>query len=131
MSYQISDEEIAAVSALAGPERYSHFIRRVADWEEVWGLKDEGGWVLMHDNDGRRIMPFWPHVRYAEVMATGVWESCKPAGIALADFLEAWLPGMSGDGLYAAVLPTPALRGVVVEPLRLRNDLDEELSQYE
>ena len=131
MPYQASEQEIAAVSALPGPERYSHFVRRVADWEEVWGLKNEDGWVLVEHSDGRRAMPLWPHPRYAEVMTVEAWPTCKPAEIALSDFLESWLPRMSRDGLYAAVLPTPILEGIVVEALRLRNDLEEECGRYE
>jgi hypothetical protein len=73
MAKVVKDPEFAAVSALPGPARYAHFIGQVADWEEVWGLRGSGGWVLAADDDGRQLMPIWPHARYAEACAVGEW----------------------------------------------------------
>lgn len=131
MAYKINRSEMDAVFALPGPDRYDHFVKRVADWEEVWGLASEGGWVMAGDSDGRQCMPFWPHAAYAEAMAAEEWRDSRPKAIGLSEFLTKWLPGMAKDGLDVAVFPTPDQKGVVVDPLRLKRDLEREYAQYD
>lgn len=131
MPYKISEEEFESVSALPGRERYRHFLNRVADWQEVWSLRDADGWVMLGDAVKRQFIPFWPHPRYAQVLATDSWASAEPVEIALDVFLEKWLPDMDHDGIDPAVFPTCLLKGIVVEPLRLRQDLESVCEEYE
>ena len=133
MPKEISDAEFLGVTALTGPERYSHFVRQVADFEEVWSLRTKEGWVSMGTESGTRSIPVWPHQRYAEVFATGEWADTKAESIDMKAWLERWLPGMSSDGTHVAVFPViePTGRGVVVSPEQLRLDLEKELEQYE
>lgn len=51
------DQEFAAVQALPGPDRYSYFVRRVADREELWTLRNEEGFVLYANDDGQEVVP--------------------------------------------------------------------------
>jgi hypothetical protein len=125
MAKRVSDREFAGVSALAAPERYSHFVRHVADWGEVWGLKTADGWVMSADDAGRRMMPVWPNPRYAEACATGAWAGATPEAVALGRWREAWLPGMVRDGVLLAVFVLPDGQGMVVEPGRHAADLEE------
>jgi hypothetical protein len=125
MAKQVNDQEFGAVSGLPAPERYSHFLRHVADWGEVWGLKAAGGWVMSADDRGRRLMPVWPNPRYATVCATGDWADATPTAIPLDRWREAWLPGMQRDGIGLAVFMRPNGQGVLVEPDRHASDLDE------
>jgi hypothetical protein len=131
MPYTINEHEMKAVSALDGVARYAHFIKRVADWMELWSLKGDDGFVGSGDGAGNTGIPFWPHPAYAEQQATGEWANCAPALIGLDDFMKKWLAGMERDGLKVFVFPTPNLKGVMVEPARLRADLIEEMKQYE
>ena len=131
MAYKINERQMAAVFALPGPDRYEHFVKRVADWEEVWGLASEGGWTMVGDSDGHPCIPFWPHAAYAEALAADEWRDSKPKAIGLSEFLTKWLPGMAKDGLHVAVFPTPHQKGAVVDPLRLKRDLESEYGQYD
>ena len=131
MSYKINDQEFAAVSRLPAKERYGHFIKRVADWQEVWGLRDDEGWVAVGDDEGRSCFPVWPHPRYAEALATGDWSIYRAAAIPLGEWLDDWLPGMEEDDVHVAVFPTPSLQGVVVSCAELRAHLEHELALYE
>lgn len=131
MAKAVNDREFAAVSALPGPARYSHFIGQVADWEEVWGLAGPSGWVLAADDDGQQLMPVWPHARYAAACAAGAWAGAVPEAIPLGRWLEAWLPGLVRDRRGVAVFPVPGGAGVPVEAQRLAADLSEALEQYE
>lgn len=76
------------------------------------------------------LSPFWPHSTYAALSAFGSWSMYKPKAVALKDFLEKWLVGLERDKLRLAVFPTPAGKGVPVDPEQCGQDLREELSQY-
>lgn len=130
-SYPLNRQQFQAVSALASHQRYRHFIGRVSDWQLVWGLRNEGGWVTASDSNGNPVAPFWPHPDYAIACAVGEWAGNSPASIDVHHFLSRWLPGMEKDGMLAAVFPTPAMQGIVVSPRQLQSDIEEELSCME
>lgn len=131
MPYSLNDQEFAAVLALPAGKRYAHFIKRAADWEEVWTLKTADVYVLAGDEDGHEYLPVWPHPRYAQACARDGWEDAEPALIVLEAWIERWLPGMLADGKRVAVFPTPTGKGVGVTPDRLVDDLTEEAARYE
>lgn len=111
-----------------GAARYRHFIKKVTDCEEVWGLRESDGWAVMGDGAGQELIPFWPHSSYAALCANGAWKSYEAKAISLDDLLEKWLPGMRRDKRRLAVFPTPGGQGTPVEPDRFEYDLREELS---
>lgn len=123
-------KQLKSVSRLPPDERYGYFLRKVADFEEVWGLFD-GGWAVMGNDDGSQMFPFWPEPEFAEALATDSWESYTPKSITLDAFVERWLPGMSSDGIRPAVFPTAEGKGIVVDASRLLADLKEESAHYE
>jgi hypothetical protein len=133
MMKEVSDGEFRGVTALSGPDRYSHFVRRVADFEEIWSLRTAAGWVAMGGDSNRKCVPVWPHKRYAEAFIRGDWSDATAAMIGLDAWMGRWLPGMARDGLQVAVFPVEGEKpqGVVVSPERLRHDLGEELERYE
>src|SRR5262245_53076158 len=133
MTKEVSDGEFRGVTALSGPDRYSHFVRRVADFEEVWSLHGASGWVTMGDDSGRKYIPVWPHKRYAEAFIRGHWQDAKATMIELDAWMQRWLPGMQRDGLQVAVFPVEGEKqqGVLVSPQQLKHDLEQELKQYE
>ncbi len=128
--YELSPQQHDAVSALDGPQRYQHFIARIADTQVVYGLRTEEGWVSACDDAGAAGMPLWPHPAYALACATGEWEGSTPTAIDVYDFADDWLPTMSAQGVNAIVFPTAAMSGVLVEAAQLAEELEEELKQY-
>ncbi|HTE18405.1 MAG TPA: DUF2750 domain-containing protein [Armatimonadota bacterium] len=130
MTWEMHPKEFASVVALPGPERYEYFIKRVADWESIWGLYQDG-WFLMGDAEGRAVFPVWPHPRFAEAIATGDWDGAVAREISLDDFREKWLPGMTREGKSVAVFPVPPRQSVPVSPERLTRDLEVELADME
>ena len=131
MPYKLNDQEMKAVSSLAPPATYEHFLKRIADWQELWAVKGPGGFVGMGDDDGNQGIPFWPHPRYAERHIQGDWSNCTAVRISVEDFMDKWLTGMERDGVKVVAFPTPDMKGVVVEPARMRADLSEKLDEYE
>jgi hypothetical protein len=129
--YPLNPKQFAAVSALPAPDRYQHFVGRVADWQFVWGLRDLGGWVSAADDEGNPGFAVWPHPDYAAACAIEKWAGNSPAAIEIHEFLENWLTGMASDGVAVAVFPTATMRGVLVPALQLQRAIQEELSRVE
>jgi hypothetical protein len=127
---QIHDEEFAALARMNASDRYSVFLNRVADWEEVWSLRSANGWCLMADESGVEMIPVWPHERCATACASNDDQE-QAASIPLEDWLDKWLPGMIKDGRQVAVFPVPTGKGTIVSPTRLRADLLAQCEEYE
>ena len=96
---QIHDKEFTALIGLPAPERYALFVRRVADWQQVWSLQAPKGWVLMADEKGTEVVPVWPHERFADACRDVNKQECATA-ISLDDWLKKWLPGMSKTSVW-------------------------------
>jgi Protein of unknown function (DUF2750) len=130
MGWEVNDEEFGSVVGLPANRRYEYFIKRAAGHGELWGLRGEGGWVVAEDDEGNQHFPVWPHQRYAQALAQGLWEGEKPVSIDIDEWVEAWLPNLERDGMRVAVFQTPDDQGVGVSPERLKSDLEAELEQF-
>ena len=128
---RLSEKEMAGVLSADGPTRYEHFVKQVADWQLVWGLREDDGWVSMGLSSHEPAFPVWPHEAYAQLCATEAWASAKPTSIEVHEWVESWLPGLGKDGSQIAVFPTPEGKGLLVDPRKLRADLEKELSLLE
>lgn len=123
-------KKIENIVKMTEDERYDYFIRKVADFEQVWGLNDNG-WALLGDDDGNQILPLWPEREFAELCAVDQWKNYKPESIELDNFLEKWIPGMINDKTLINIFLTPDAKGTVVSPPTLESDLQDELEQYQ
>ncbi|MFT9078179.1 DUF2750 domain-containing protein [Ethanoligenens sp.] len=126
----MNQQEIEAVLKTPAQKRYEYFIKKVSDYQEVYGLLNKDGWVEVSDDNGITLIPFWPHKEYAELCATGVWSDCHPELVHLNAFIDKWLPGMKKDHIMPCVFLTPSDQGVVVSCEKLIDDLAEELGNY-
>ena len=106
-----SEKEIQAVLRLDGPSRYEHFIKRIVDTEEVWGLW-KSGWALMENSEGLPVFPLWPAREYAELNRIGDWADYEPKAISLLELLDDLLPSFTKRGILPGVFPTPGGKGV-------------------
>jgi hypothetical protein len=125
--YKFENNEIENVLRQNNETRYVYFIKRVADWEEVWGLKGEDGWVLSADDAGNQVAVFWPFKEYAKLCATGAWIQTVPMKIELPTFIDRWIPGLNQDGRLVGVFPNLAKQASVVAPLVLKDHLESEM----
>ena len=132
MGYEANEKEIARVIAMTGGERYSFFLGKVSDWEEVWSVADhEGKWRQMDDSAGNKLCPVWPAAAYVTICCTDEWKDLKPKCIPISSFKAKWIPGLMKDSVGLAVFPTPQCRGVVVDPIKLDDDLQVVSNGYE
>jgi hypothetical protein len=126
---KINAKQIESVIALAGSERYKHFVKVVADWEEVWGLYQDG-WALASTDDGQTVFPLWPAKEYAQLCADKEWSGYEPESFSLEDFMGELLPNLKDDGVLPGIFYTPSDKGVTPTVDQLLADLNEELENY-
>ena len=115
---------------LDAAQRYSYFIKRVADWQAAWGLWDDG-WAMVGDDDGRTGFPLWPAREYADACASGEWAAYRPEQISLADLTSELLVRLREGGVHVGVFPTSSSKGLLVQPNELATSLRAECDRYE
>jgi hypothetical protein len=126
MTYPLNKKEYQSTLRLSPNDRYLHFIARVVEWQQVWGLSSAKGWVVL-SSDGDECFPVWPHPDYAAAWATDDWSDCWPEAVDLDTWLERWTPGMEEDGTLVAVFPKDDEESIVVSPADLKTSLLEEM----
>ncbi len=124
----MNEKEFNAVIKLPANIRYEYFVKKVVDWEEVWGLFDDG-WAMTEDDNGRLMLPFWPKEEFATYCAFEDWSNYKPQNISLDEFISDWLPGMKEDGYNPSIFWN-RVDSAVLEIDTLILDLEEELKKY-
>jgi hypothetical protein len=126
---KVSPKKMEAVLALPGIKRFEHFIKVIADVQEVWGLYQDG-WALAAADDGTTVFPLWPAKEYAQVCAANEWSDYEPHSISLNDFTEVLLPKLKLDGALPGVFFTPTSKGVTPSVDELKSALEAELQCY-
>lgn len=116
-----------AVMAAPAEERFAYFVRKAADFEQVWGLYAEG-WATA-DAGSTIALAVWPEPDLAAACAFGAWERHVPKAIPLGDFLTVWLPGMVRDSRAVVVFPTDRDTGLKVSPEAVHEAIHREMWQ--
>ena len=119
------------VQSLDPIKRLEYFIRKIADYELIWGSYGNNGWLLLSDENGRKIVPFWPEKEFVnEYNVTHKYEYF-PKKIDLYYFLDKWINGLTKDKIDIIVFPVMKKESIIVTPLELKVLLRNELEQYE
>lgn len=118
----------ADVLALPKALRYDHFIRRVADTGQVWGLVNDG-WAIGKTDDGALVFPLWPTSALAEQCAVLEWTGYVPQEFGLQELFDELLPQLEADGILPGITYTPDEYGLTPTHAQLRRDLQTRLRQ--
>jgi len=116
------EQEYDLILQLADSHRYSYFVVRVAEWGRFWSLVSEEGWVLIVDEEGNKILPFWPRPEFAELHRLDEWAYTVPEAIDLSEWFVEWTPIMIAQNYLIAVFPTVTSSGLIVSPEQLMKD---------
>lgn len=127
---RINEKKLAAILALPGAKRYSHFVKVVADQNCVWGLYHHG-WALMATDSGEEVFPVWPAEEYARLAATGDWQSYAPKRISMDSFLHELLPSLRESKTLLGVFPASQDSATTPTLEQVEDDVREELSRIE
>ncbi|WP_320200625.1 DUF2750 domain-containing protein (plasmid) [Agrobacterium sp. rho-13.3] len=124
--------QIANINKMRPSQRYWYFIRKIVDFEEVWTLKGDSGWLTVRDlTSGGLGAPFWPELDFALECAEGEWEGATPERIALGTFKEKWIPRLKNDGIFISVFPIQSGKTINRCPQKLLLDVKSEIRRYE
>jgi len=116
--------EATLVQKKPSSARYSYFVEEILRQKAIWGLRNSSNnWVMLGDGQGKEYLPVWPNSSSALQCASGDWEGACPSEISLSDWLDKWLPGLDRDGRTLSVYPTANSQGLIVPPLRHKQDL--------
>ena len=127
----MNSKQFESVLALSSAERSSHFVGKVADWEQLWGVKGEKGWLVPITDEGMEYFPVWPHPEYAQKITDEHFPGNRAEDISLDEFLLEWLPTFETDNVKVAVFPNKDWVLWIMEPSNLAERLRDEMSQYE
>ncbi len=119
MTWEPVEGELRRLQALPAADRALQLVQLAADWEELWGLTDDHGWVVSQATDA---LPLWPHPDLARACAQGPWEGAEPAAIPLDELLESLLPQLEAEGLGTALFPVPDDPGLLLPPKSCAGD---------
>lgn len=123
--------EIESVSKLQPFERYRYFMKKVADFEELWVVVDNNGNIGLSNLDNKTLVPMWPKKAYIESCLIGNWKNHKPLKITLDDFEETIISVISENNYLINIFPLDNKTGFVVNLDEFIRDLNEELEWYE
>ena len=127
---KLTQKQVDEILAKKPENRYKYFIRTVAAEEEVWGLADEEGWLLLEDDeDDTDVLAVFPYPEFAEVFRDkGGFEEFQVEVLDLNEFME-WLDDFEKEKMKIAVFPTPDFQSAVMTPERLRADFQAEFDK--
>lgn len=126
---QIS-KEVENVLKLDMKKKYQYFLKKIADYGELWSLKDDDGWVTLGQEEDDCFFPVWPKQEFAELCISEDWQDCKCEAIDIDEFLEDWIPGLKEDGIRVTIMWNEGA-GIDVDWDGLARDIEHELEQYD
>lgn len=122
--------KIEQILAKKPENRYKYFIRTVAAEEEVWGLADEEGWLMLEvEEDDTDALAVFPDPEFATIFKEkGEFSEFEVEALDLAEFME-WLDDFEQEKIKVAVFPTPDFQSAVLPAERLREDFKVEFEK--
>ena len=131
MPYVMNEKQFESVQSLDSNARFQHFVSKVADWEQLWTVKSDEGWLVPVAPEGFEYFPVWPHPDYAQKITDLNFPGHKAEEISLQEFLSHWLPFLQDDDVKVAVFPNREWTFWCIEAGDLMTELVEEMQQYE
>jgi hypothetical protein len=131
MPYKMNEQQLEAVLALSDHDRYKHFVSKVADWQELGGVRSEEGWLTPSPSEGITYFPFWPHKEYAQKVVDEHWPGHIAEELDYGFLISEGLSGLAKDSIKVAVFPNMSWQCVLTDARQLLEDLKAEAAQYE
>ena len=125
----ITKQEINSVIKLSPKQRYEYFIKKVADYEELFTAKENGKWLIT-EGGGYNFFMLWSSEEYANLFIKEGWEGCVSAKITLDEFMENIIPIIKEEELLLSIFALGGKSGFVVSLDEFKRDLSEELDKY-
>ncbi|PZU26011.1 MULTISPECIES: DUF2750 domain-containing protein [Sphingobacterium] len=112
-------------------KRYQHFLKKIADFEELWTIVDEDGNYAISEIDGYKLISFWTVEEFIFSNLSDGWEDCKPFKLILEDLQNELYEIIATENYLINVFPINGKTGFVVNINEFKRDLDEELDKLQ
>lgn len=124
----ILNREVENILKINNNKQYEYFLKIVADFEEIWSLRDNDGWATL-GMENNIFFPIWPKKEFANICINDEWENCYAESIDLYEFLEVWISGLKEDNIRITVMWHEG-KGIDVGWDGLKKDIEYELQKY-
>lgn len=122
--------EIKSVSLLEPQKRYNYFIKKVADSEIMYSLKDKEGRWATSEVEGKKLFSLWTAKEYAANCIIGEWDNYKPYKITLDEFQNQIIDYLEENDFLLNIFSIKSNSGFVVSLSEFVQDLTDELNKY-
>lgn len=127
----MNEQKLKNILNLTAEERYRMFIADVVNKEEIWVLNDEEGVLTLNDDDNQIILPLWSEREFCELFKDrNNLIGFEPISVDVYEVMDEWIDEAIALPHSFAIFPLPNLRGPVIRPEKLREDLDAEIENY-
>lgn len=120
--------EIANLFKKSDEARLEYFVKSVRETQVVFSISDDESWALLvddNDADETDIIPLFPNAQTAEAFRKAAgFEDMKAEQVPYDEFFE-WLEELDEDGALLAILPNTSFECEVLEPLELKELLED------
>jgi hypothetical protein len=123
-------DKLKNISSLTAIDRYGYFIRKVANFQQVWLIQGNSQYVTLGDHIEEVSIPVWPEKEFAELLLTGDWKDFVAQSIEVHEFID-WLDELHSENIKIAGFPLSDFNAIVVNAEEMKNHLLYELQQYE
>ncbi|MBP7846029.1 MAG: DUF2750 domain-containing protein [Candidatus Pacebacteria bacterium] len=123
--------EIENVIKLEAFDRYKYFLKRVADNEEFYTLKNKKGDYNISTLENQRFLPLWSSKEFVKLCLINGWEDSVIVKISLDDFEDELIDYISDNDLLLNIFPVYEKTGFILDLEEFARDLGEELNNYE
>ncbi|WP_353151448.1 DUF2750 domain-containing protein [Chryseobacterium sp.] len=124
-------KEIENILKLEPFKRYEYFIKKAADFEQLWTIVDEEGDYAISEIDEFSLISFWPNEEFVALDLEQGWEGCRSLRITLDDLRDDIFDIITSENYLINVFPINGRSGFVVNLEEFKRDLNEELEKIE
>lgn len=104
-----------------------HFYQEVILHQQVWGIRDSGGFPAPRNGDGERSMPFWSLRSRAEKVISSIpaYSAFEVEEIPVGVWRTRWIDGLDRDGILVGLnWSGDRATGYDIQPLEVRARLE-------
>lgn len=127
----MNTKKIESIIQLPAGKRYEYFIRKSADFQQIWSLRNSEGWLLLGGATSAKLIPLWPEKMFAEYCNKINNTGCRAESIGLNEFLTNMSKALIRDIIQLAIFPNQNMSAPIMEIGKVCQDLIEESAQYE
>ncbi|MFP9112440.1 DUF2750 domain-containing protein [Flavobacterium sp. RHBU_3] len=126
----MNSNEYDNIIKLTAFDRYKYFIKKVADFEELWTITYIDGSYALSDIDDNVTISFWPKPEYIDSNLSNGWEKCVSKKLTLDDLEDELFDFIASQNYLINVFPKNGKSGFVVSLDEFARDLSDELKNY-